>query len=515
MKRQRSSLESQAANSDCWIRELEDTLLSALAQLRNSRSERDALQGELENSRRLNEEILRRRAEENSSRRMQQCYPDQWSVAEIHATLDLIMQRCQKEKDDLQVEFENVRMIKDLLRQQAELVRKQAEEISIRRLPQPLTEFSFFEIQTATRCFAPAYKIAEGTRGSVYYKCVLRKTKVAVKVPGKNSFQDPSEFQNEVDDLSKLRHPNLVALIGVCPEFWGLIYEYLPNGSLEDHLNCKNDTHPQLWQTRMHIATELCSTLIFLHSTEPHGLVHGNLKPGNILLDANFGCKLSDFGAHRALSFLKNSGNVTESSNAYHYLDPDFRNTKRLSKSLDIYPFGIILLQLLSGRSAQGIAESAKNALLNGGNLDSFLDSSAGNWPHQVTQLAHLAVRCCDINPNRRPDLASEVLKLLETMRPSSAVPSTYQLAESDEDSDGSWRADSGDPPSYFICPILQVVMTDPHVAADGYSYEAKALQEWLAEHDTSPMTNVRLAHRNSIPNHPLRSAIQEWKQNH
>ncbi|XWS46103.1 hypothetical protein CRYUN_Cryun14cG0034700 [Craigia yunnanensis] len=498
-REQKSILESQVANSDDRMKQLEDKLSSAVEQLQISQKERDELQVELENTRKVTEELLRKQAEETSSTCRQQFYPDQLSVSEIHdATLDQL-QICQKERDELQVELENTRKITE------ELLRKQAEETSSPHLQQPLTEFSVSEIREATEDFDPLYKIAEGTRGSVYYKCVLRHTEVAIKVLRQSSVQDPSEFQQEVDDLSKSRHPNLVTLIGACPEIWALIYEYLPNGSLEDRLNCRNDT-PLSWQTRIGIAIELCSTLMFLHSSKPQSVVHGNLKPGNILLNPNFGCKLSDFGARRALSLLENSSNMTESSNAHPYLDPDFRNTRRLSHSLDLYPFGIILLQLLSGRSTQGIAESAQNALLNGGNLNSFLDSSAGNWPHQVAQLTHLAIRCCDINRSRRPDLASEVLKVLETMRPSSGASLSY-LAESDED--------SREPPSYFICPILQGVMTDPHVAADGYTYEATELQGWLAEHDTSPMTNLRLQNHDLIPNHPLRSAIQQWQQNH
>ncbi|XVF33321.1 hypothetical protein REPUB_Repub17cG0158400 [Reevesia pubescens] len=495
-REQMSILESQVTNSDYRMKQLEDKLSSAVEQLQISQKERDGLQVELENTRKVTEELLRKQGEETSSTRMQQFYPDQFSVSEIHdATLDQL-QICQKENDKLQVELENTRKMTD------ELLRKQAEETSTSRphLQQPFTEFSESEIQEATEDSDSMYKIAEGTRGSVYYKCVLRHTEVAIKVLGQ---QDPFEFQQEVDDLSRSRHPNLVTLIGACgsPELWALIYEYVPNGSLEDRLNCRNDSPPLSSQTRIDIATELCSTLMFLHSSK---LVHGNLKPGNILLDDNFGCKLTDFGACRALSLLENSSNMTGSSNGHPYLDPDFRNTRRLSRSLDLYPFGIILLQLLSGRSTQGIAKTAENALLNEGNLSSFLDSSAGNWPHQVQQLTHLAIRCCDDNPKRRPDLA-DVLKVLETMRSPSGASSSY-IAEPDED--------NREPPSIFVCPILQGVMSDPHVAADGYIYEATALRGWLANHDTSPMTNLRLPNHDLIPIFPLRSAIQQWQQN-
>ncbi|KAK8557912.1 hypothetical protein V6N13_008740 [Hibiscus sabdariffa] len=481
-REQKSILESRVANSDRRVKQVEDELASAMEKLQVSRKERDELQMKLQNSHKVIEELLRKQAEETSRSHMDQFNLDQ-------------LQICQKEKDELQVELENTRRINE------ELLRKQSEDTSSSHLEQHFIEFSLLDIKEATKDFDRSYKIAEGARRNVYYKCVLRHTEVAVKVLGRSSFEDPFEFQQEVDDLIKLRHPNLVTLIGACPRERVLIYEYVSNGSLEDHLNCRNDMPPLSWQSRMHIATQLCSTLLFLHSGK---LVHGNLKPGNILLDDNFGCRLTDFGVCRALSLLENSS-TTESSNSNPYLDPDFRNTKIVSHSMDLYSFGIIVLQLLSGRSTQGIAEIAQNELLNGGNLSSFLDSSAGNWPHQITQLTHLAIRCCDMNRSRRPDLVSDVFKVLETMKPSGA--SISHVTDSDED--------NHEPPSYFICPILQGVMTDPHVAADGYTYEASALQDWLAGHDTSPMTNLRLPNLDLIPNFPLRSAIQQWQQNH
>lgn len=245
----------------------------------------------------------------------------------------------------------------------------------------------------------------------------------------------------QVDTLSKLRHPNLVTLVGVCPEIWALIYEYLPNRSLEDRLNRRDNTPPLSWQTRIHIATEICSALIFLHSTKPQKLVHGNLKPGNILLDTNFGCKLSDFGVCHGLSSLENS------SSRFPYLDPQFRTTRTLTPSSDIYSFGIILLQLITGRSPLHIAEDVQNAV-NRDNLNDFLDPSAGGWSYlQAAQLTRLALRCCDTNRSRRPDLASEVHWVLEQMRDSIGPLSTFHAGSEDHNQ----------PPPYFLCPISQV----------------------------------------------------------
>ncbi|XWS46101.1 hypothetical protein CRYUN_Cryun14cG0034600 [Craigia yunnanensis] len=416
--------------------------------------------------------------------------------AKVSSSMELL-QIVRTERDELQTKLENTH------EQITELSTKQEEETSSVHVQQFFSEFSVSEIHDATEEFDPSFKIAEGAYGRIY-KCILRHTEVAIKVLHQSSLQGPLEFQLEVDILSKLRHPNLVTLIGVCSEIWALIYEYLPNGSLEDRLSRKNNTPPLSWQTRIHIATEICSALIFLHSSKPQKLVHGNLKPGNILLDTNFGCKLSDFGVCHALSSLENSSNMTNPISRFPYLDPQFHTTRTLTPSSDIYSFGIILLQLITGRSPLHIAEDVQNAL-NGGNLNDFLDPSAGGWSYlQAAQLTHLALRCCATNRSRRPDLASEIYRVLEQMRDSIGPLSTFHAGSKEHHQ----------PPPYFICPISQEIMTNPHVAADGFTYELQALRKWLDRgHDSSPMTNVRLAHRNLVPNHALRSAILEWQQ--
>lgn len=211
----------------------------------------------------------------------------------------------------------------------------------------------------------------------------------------------------QVNILSKLRHPNLVTLIGACPEAWALVYEYLPNGSLEDRLNCKNNTSPLSWQTRIRIAAELCSILICLHSCRPRGIVHGDLKPANILLDSDLVSKLSDFGICRFLSedeYTVNDTTLcwrTQPKGTLIYMDPEFLSTGELTSKSDVYSFGIILLRLLTGRPALGIAKEVQYAL-DKGNLKNLLDATAGDWPYvQAKQLAHLAMRCCEIEHRR------------------------------------------------------------------------------------------------------------------
>ncbi|KAL3536813.1 hypothetical protein ACH5RR_000179 [Cinchona calisaya] len=413
-----------------------------------------------------------------------------------------LLQKYKKERDDLQVERDNS------VREAEELRKKQAEEASSASISCFFSEYSFWEIEKATSNFDPAFKIGEGGYGSIY-KGLLHHTQVAIKILHPQSLQGPLEYQQEVNILSKLRHPNLVILIGACPEAWALIYEFLPNGSLEDRLNCKDNTPPLSWQTRIRIASELCSVLIFLHTCSPRGIVHGDLKPANILLDTNFVSKLSDFGICRVLCEDEYSENHTslccrtDPKGTFAYMDPEFLATGELTSKSDVYSFGVILLRLLTGKPALGIFKDVQNAL-NKGNLKDILDPTAGDWPFvQAQQLAHLAISCCDMSRKNRPELASEIWRVLDPMRTSSGASSSRLISEEQSHS-----------PSYFICPIFQEVMQDPVVAADGFAYEAEAIRGWLdSGHDTSPMTNCKLTNHNLVPNHALRSAIKEWLQ--
>ncbi|XP_065859585.1 U-box domain-containing protein 33-like [Euphorbia lathyris] len=475
-------------------KEMEKALAKEIDELQKMKNEIDEVMEELGNAMNLKTELESKISDSDLMvKELEQ---------KIISAVDLL-QNYKKEKDELQ-------MGRDNALKEAEELRKSQAESSSSHTPQFYSEFCFSEIEEATHNFDPSCKIGEGGYGSIY-KGVLHHTQVAIKVLHSHSLQGPSEFQQEVDVLSKMRHPNLVTLIGACPDAWTLIYEYLPNGSLEDRLSCQDNSPPLSWQTRIRIATELCSVLIFLHFSKPNSIVHGDLKPANVLLDANFVSKLSDFGICRLLSQNEGSSNNTticcrtNPKGTFVYMDPEFLASGELTPKSDVYSFGIILLRLLTGRTALGITKEVQYAL-DKGNLKNLLDPLAGDWPFlKAEQLAHLALRCCEMNRKNRPDLESEVWRLLEPMKASCGGSlSCFQLGSEDH----------CEPPPYFICPIFQEVMRDPQVAADGYTYEAEAFIGWLdSGHETSPMTDSKLAHTNLVPNRALRSAIQEWLQ--
>uniref|UniRef100_A0ACD5Z260 Uncharacterized protein n=1 Tax=Avena sativa TaxID=4498 RepID=A0ACD5Z260_AVESA len=417
--------------------------------------------------------------------------------------------------EELQADKEKLQQERDAAVSAAEELRQKNEQRILMPAEALNTEFSAFELEQATRRFDEALKIGEGGFGCVY-RGSLRSTTVAIKLLHPESLQGQSEFNQEVAVLSRVRHPNLVTLIGSCREAFGLVYEFLPNGSLEDRLACRNNTPPLTWQVRTRIISEMCSALTFLHSNKPHPVVHGDLKPANILLDANLVSKLGDFGICRLLIQSNTSTTTrlyrtTTPRGTFAYMDPEFMSTGELTPRSDVYSFGIIILQLLTGRPPQKIAEVVEDAMERG-DLHSIIDPSAGSWPFvQANQLAHLGLRCAEMSRRRRPDLAREVWVVVEPLMKAASLTArrpTFAAASSDSD-------DASTPP-YFLCPIFQEMMNDPHIAADGFTYEAEAIKGWLdSGHDTSPMTNLKLAHSELTPNRGLRSVILEWQQQH
>ncbi|XP_057453645.1 U-box domain-containing protein 35 isoform X2 [Lotus japonicus] len=364
-------------------------------------------------------------------------------------------------------------------------------------------KFTWDEIVSATSSFSEDLKIGMGAYG-VVYKCTLYHTTVAVKVLHPNGNRQSKQFQQELEILSRIRHPNLLLLLGACPDHGCLVYEYMENGSLEDRLLQKNSTIPIPWFERFRIAWEVASALAFLHSTEPEPIIHRDMKPANILLGRNLVSKIGDIGLSTVLSSdsLSTMYKDSEPVGTLCYIDPEYQRTGLISPKSDVYAFGIVILQLLTAKSAMAVTHVVETAI-NDGKLTNVLDPKAGSWPFQETlELARLGLSCAELRRRDRPDLKDQVLPTLERLK---------EVAARAQHSSSIVTIKSR-PPNHFICPILQDVMDDPCVAADGYTYDRKAIEKWLQENDNSPMTNMALPHKNLIPNYALVSAILEWK---
>ncbi|RWR88916.1 U-box domain-containing protein 34 [Cinnamomum micranthum f. kanehirae] len=362
--------------------------------------------------------------------------------------------------------------------------------------------YSKAEIESATDCFSEAKKIGEGGYGIVY-KCNLYHTPVAVKVLHQDASDKKDQFLKEVEILSQLRHPHMVLLLGACPENGSLVYEYMENGSLEDRIFCHGGTPPLPWFIRFRIVFEMACGLAFLHGSKPEPIVHRDLKPGNILLDKHYVSKIGDVGLSKLMSNVV-PDSITEYrdtvlAGTFFYMDPEYQRTGTIRPKSDLYAFGIIILQLLTAKQAQGLVTTVESAI-DSGLFEEILDNSITDWPLAETEkLATLALKCSALRCRDRPDLESEVMPVLEELLYIADVHCKLQQQNVDAS-------------SHYFCPILQEVMEDPHIAADGFTYEHRAIRAWLERHSISPVTKLSLPHSHLIPNHSLRSAIQEWK---
>jgi len=281
-------------------------------------------------------------------------------------------------------------------------------------------KYSIEEIEAATDFFTESRKIGEGGYGPVY-KCYLDHTPVAIKVLRPDAAHGRSQFLQEVEILSCIRHPNMVLLLGACPEYGCLVYEFMANGSLDDRLFCRGGSPPLSWQLRFRIAAEIGTGLLFLHQSKPEPLVHRDLKPGNILLDRNFVSKISDVGLARlvppSLADTVTQYRMTSTAGTFCYIDPEYQQTGMLGVKSDIYSIGIMFLQLITAKPPMGLTHHVERAIEKG-TLTQLLDPAVTDWPVEETLcFAKLALKCSELRRKDRPDLGKDILPELNRLR--------------------------------------------------------------------------------------------------
>ncbi|XP_013619378.1 PREDICTED: U-box domain-containing protein 52 [Brassica oleracea var. oleracea] len=449
----------------------------------------------------------------------QRKYEESEKLMELKEKEELAKDTASKEKQRYEETMKEAEKVKELMMKEA--LRRREAEIKAERdakekdklqasLVSPgiqYQHYSWEEIAAATSDFSEDLKIGMGAYGTVY-KCNLHHTTGAVKVLHAGETQLSKQFDQELEILSKIRHPHLVLLLGACPERGCLVYEYMDNGSLDDRLMQVNDTPAIPWFERFRIALEVASALVFLHKSKPRPIIHRDLKPGNILLDHNFVSKLGDVG----LSTMVNQDDAASKLTVFKktspvgtlcYIDPEYQRTGIISPKSDVYSLGIVILQLITGKPAIAITHMVEEAIGDDAEFMALLDVKAGPWPVSETrELAALGLCCTELRRRDRPDLKDQIIPALERLR--KVVDKAQNLIG---------RTPSG-PPSHFICPLLKGVMNEPCVAADGYTYDREAIQDWLRENDTSPVTNLPLPNKNLLANYTLYSAIMEWKSN-
>ncbi|XP_065638339.1 L-type lectin-domain containing receptor kinase IX.1 isoform X2 [Quercus suber] len=275
--------------------------------------------------------------------------------------------------------------------------------------------FTYRELLNATNNFVERGKLGEGGFGGVY-KGLLSESivEVAVKRVSKGSKQGKKEYKSEVKIISRLRHRNLVQLIGWCHEQRELllVYEYMPNGSLDSHLFGAKIMLK--WPIRYKIAQGLASALLYLHEEWEQCVVHRDIKSSNIMLDSNFNAKLGDFGLARLVDHELGL-QTTVVAGTMGYLAPECFTTGTASKESDVYSFGVVCLEIACGRKpVDPQAEPSKVRLVEwvwdlygNGQLLEAVDKRLGMEfdEGQIKSLMVVGLWCCHPDPTSRPSI--------------------------------------------------------------------------------------------------------------
>ncbi|KAI3725724.1 hypothetical protein L1987_65516 [Smallanthus sonchifolius] len=298
-----------------------------------------------------------------------------------------------------------------------------------------LMVYTYSDLKACTRNFKSDMVLGIGGFGTVYKGWVDEKTMlpskngtgfmVAIKKLNHESVQGFQEWQSEVNFLGRLSHPNVVKLLGYCREDKDLllVYEFLQKGSLENHLFRRGLIQPLTWNLRLKIAIGAARGLAFLHSSDDN-VIYRDIKASNILLDESYNAKISDFG----LAKLGPSGGVshvtTRIMGTYGYAAPEYIATGHLYVKSDVYGFGVVLLEIMTGLRAldskrtgpqSNLVEWAKPLLPNRKKLKTIMDARLeGQYSSKgAILLAQLILHCLEQEPRKRPSM-KEVLEILE-----------------------------------------------------------------------------------------------------
>ncbi|KAG6507764.1 hypothetical protein ZIOFF_033116 [Zingiber officinale] len=327
--------------------------------------------------------------------------------------------------------------------------------------------FTFNELRTATRNFKLDNVVGEGGFGSVFKGWIDEQTLtpsrpssgvvIAVKKLNQESFQGHREWLAEVNFLGQLSHPHLVKLIGYCLEDEQrlLVYEFMPRGSLENHLFrskslCNGGIFfssspidaggscvpPISWKLRMKIALGAAKGLAFLHS-DMAKVIYRDFKASNVLLDSNYNAKLSDFGLAKDGPTGDKSHVSTRIMGTYGYAAPEYLATGHLTSKSDVYSFGVVLLELLSGRRAvdrnrptgeHNLVEWARPYLTSKRRIFRVLDTRLGGQYSLAgaQNAATLAIQCLSMDARRRPTM-DQVVTALECLQDPKDIPRNPQ----------------------------------------------------------------------------------------
>lgn len=283
--------------------------------------------------------------------------------------------------------------------------------------------FTSEELEKATDHYNDNRILGQGGQGIVYKAMLPDGSLVAVK---KSEMMDEGQiehFVNEVVILSQINHRHVVKLLGCCleTEVPLLVYEYVSNGTLSDHIHAQLEEAPMKWADRFRIAKEVAGAIAYMHSAAAIPIYHRDVKSSNILLDEKYRAKLSDFGISRSVPTGK-THLTTSVQGTFGYLDPEYFQSYQCTAKSDVYSFGVVLVELLTGRRPISMVRSEDDM----GLAAHFISSAKENHlldvldPQVVLEgekeelliVANLALRCLKLNGRKRPTMKEVALKL-------------------------------------------------------------------------------------------------------
>ncbi|KAM5586033.1 cysteine-rich receptor-like protein kinase 10 [Rosa sericea] len=295
-------------------------------------------------------------------------------------------------------------------------------------------QYNFEDIRSATDDFSDENKLGQGGFGAVYKGKLYNGQYIAVKRLSKSSQQGDREFKNEVTLVAQLQHRNLVRLLGFClkGEERLLIYEYIPNKSL-NHFIFDPANHRHLdWETRYKIIEGIVRGLLYLHEDSRLRIIHRDLKASNILLDEDMNPKIADFGMARLFVMDQTQGDTKTIVGTYGYMAPEYATHGRFSVKSDVFSFGVLVLEIITGKK--------RSSFRNGENEDDLLSYAWRNWRDdtvlniidpmltigsrsEIIRCIQIGLLCVQENVNDRPTIGS-VVSMLNSPSLKISVPS-------------------------------------------------------------------------------------------
>ncbi|XP_062087497.1 cysteine-rich receptor-like protein kinase 10 isoform X2 [Humulus lupulus] len=283
-------------------------------------------------------------------------------------------------------------------------------------------QFDLATIEAATNKFSADYKLGEGGFGEVYKGTLPNGQEIAVKRLSKDSGQGTQEFKNEVVVLAKLQHRNLVRLLGFCLEREEklLVYEFVPNKSLDYFLFDTERQGELTWAIRYKIIGGIARGILYLHEDSQRRIIHRDLKASNILLDADMNSKISDFGMARMFDVDQTRENTNRIVGTYGYMPPEYAMHGQFSLKSDVYSFGVLILEIICGKKNSNFYQSdyAEDLLSyawklwKDGNPLKLLDPTLKDsyLENEVVRCINIGLLCVQEDPEDRPTMKTLAL---------------------------------------------------------------------------------------------------------